>query len=116
MKKLWSNGLTCIYHFAATRFCISVLSSTLLKNKYTSAVLQKIDTRQVPETQCKSAAPEIGEGGQDILAVRVEEENTICCKISDIIVITCDEQEGYRYVQLMSIHVSNKHFIIKSEM
>ena len=43
-----------------------------------------------------SDAPEIGEGGHDILAVRLEEESTICCKITEIIPLICDEQEGFR--------------------
>ena len=53
--------------------------------------------RRVPETQCKFAAPEIGEGGQDILAVRQEYDDgqdTICCNIDDIIAATCDD--GYK--------------------
>ena len=53
-------------------------------------------SRRVPTTQCKLSAPEIGDGGEDILAVRLEEENTICCKIDDIIAVTCDETEGFR--------------------
>ena len=43
-----------------------------------------------------SAAPEIGEGGQDILAVRLEEDNTICCNAKYIIPSECNEQEGFR--------------------
>ena len=52
--------------------------------------------RLVLQSRCTSAAPEIGDGGHDILAVRLEEESTICCKITEIIPLTCDEQEGFR--------------------
>ena len=53
--------------------------------------------RRVSETRCTSSAPEIGEGGQDILAVRQEYddvEDTICCNINDMIAATCDD--GYK--------------------
>ena len=39
--------------------------------------------RRVSTTQCKRYAPEIGEGGQNILAVRLEEEDSNSCKIVD---------------------------------
>ena len=100
-KDLRSLNLTCIYH-SITLF---VIYNTFLRIKLNLHIALKCTylcrptitiSRSVPESQCMSAAPEIGEGGQDILAVRLEEENTICCKISDIIAVTCDEQQGFR--------------------
>ena len=59
-------------------------------------------SRLVPESECKqqiirSDAPNIADGGQDVLNLRlVGNEKTVCCPLIDII-DTCDEDNGFKY-------------------